>query len=364
MTQTFNFTTNIEHRMPDTGKVYCIDRMTSDWAKAHPFDVDGFIEQVFDKYNQIAQDDPRNFGGIVRSREQLHRLWNLVLQMPIQGDKNLYPNNHGRQEPALMEVWLKAGDFWRCGLRKGDVLPDCLPMTKITRLGDGSEWIALFPKDMGLLEQTADKGETKCHEIVAVERTVTDSVDNTKTANNQRPDEPSEQNDAPEYCESEKSEPMRTAVELDMFAQMQAELEAVRCENEALKAENENLTMQCNMTQTEVCTPLDDFDTENCPCETQGQPSTSHGERCRHQEYDRQSFAERKRRQQEQARRSYEHLYSTPAITVDHDTDDHSDRNRKILAAVATAVVFIVLVNTVGLFGIAAIGLLAGGFIK
>ena len=36
----------------------------------------------------------------------------------------------------------------------------------------------------------------------------------------------------------------------------------------------------------------------------------------------------------------------------------------KIFAAVATAAVFIVLVNTIGLFGIAALGLLAGGLIK
>jgi F0F1-type ATP synthase membrane subunit a len=57
-------------------------------------------------------------------------------------------------------------------------------------------------------------------------------------------------------------------------------------------------------------------------------------------------------------------LYSSPAITVDHSEDDHSERNRKIFAAVATAVVFVVLVNTVGLFGIAAIGLLAGGLVK
>ena len=59
----------------------------------------------------------------------------------------------------------------------------------------------------------------------------------------------------------------------------------------------------------------------------------------------------------------YERLYGAPAITVDH-ADDHSDRNRKIFAAVATAAVFIVLVNTIGLFGIAALGLLAGGLIK
>lgn len=56
-------------------------------------------------------------------------------------------------------------------------------------------------------------------------------------------------------------------------------------------------------------------------------------------------------------------LYSSPAIKVEHK-DDHSERNRKIIAAIATAVVFLILINTVGLFGIAALGLIAGGILK
>ena len=54
----FGFTTNIERRVPGTGKVYMIDRMTSDWAVAHPLDVDGFIEDVYQKYLMMAEDDP------------------------------------------------------------------------------------------------------------------------------------------------------------------------------------------------------------------------------------------------------------------------------------------------------------------
>ena len=57
-------------------------------------------------------------------------------------------------------------------------------------------------------------------------------------------------------------------------------------------------------------------------------------------------------------------LHTSPAITVAHSDDDHSQRNMKIFAAVATAAVFLVLVNTVGLFGVAALGLLAGGLVK
>jgi len=76
--------------------------------------------------------------------------------------------------------------------------------------------------------------------------------------------------------------------------------------------------------------------------------------------------AERKRRQQEQVDRAYKRLYGTPTIKVnnDNDEDDHSERNRKIFAAIATAIVFIILYFTVGLFGIAIIGLIAGGIIK
>ena len=51
----FGFTTNIERRVPGTGKVYMIDRMTSDWSVAHPLDVDGFIEDVYQKYLMILK---------------------------------------------------------------------------------------------------------------------------------------------------------------------------------------------------------------------------------------------------------------------------------------------------------------------
>ena len=146
----FDFTTNIERRVPGTGKVYMIDRMTSDWAVAHPLDVDGWIEGVYQKYLMMAEDDP-SLKGWVRSREELHRLWIMVLSCKNPaGDASLYPNRDGRQDPARMEVWHLAGDYWRRGLRYGDVLPERCPSFGITRLPDGG-WISLSPKDLHLL---------------------------------------------------------------------------------------------------------------------------------------------------------------------------------------------------------------------
>lgn len=146
----FGFETNIERRSPFTGNVFMIDRMTSDWAEAHPLDVDGYIEQVYQKYQTMAQENPQLAVWAV-SREQLRKMWDDVLgDINPRGNAKLYPNQNGQQQPALMEVWHKAGDYWRSGLRLGDVLPEQAPACKITRLEDGG-WIALFPKDKHLL---------------------------------------------------------------------------------------------------------------------------------------------------------------------------------------------------------------------
>ena len=133
-----------------------IDRMTSDWAEAHPMDVDGYIEQVYQKYQDMAQENPQQ-AAWAASREQLRKMWDDVLgDMNPRGNAKLYPNRDGRQQPALMEVWLKAGDYWRRGLRRGDTIPAKEPSCKITRLEDGG-WIALFPKDKHLLDEAVIK---------------------------------------------------------------------------------------------------------------------------------------------------------------------------------------------------------------
>ena len=161
----FGFTTNIERRVSGTGKVYMIDRMTSDWAVAHPLDVDGFIEDVYQKYLMMAEDDT-SLKGWVRSREELHRLWIMVLSCKNPaGDASLYPNRDGRQDPACMEVWHLAGDYWRRGLRYSDVLPERCPSFRITRLPDGG-WISLSPKDLHLITDAQPEVLRQAHSCV------------------------------------------------------------------------------------------------------------------------------------------------------------------------------------------------------
>lgn len=159
MTQ-YNFTTNIEHRSHNTGEVYGVDRMTSDYALAHPLDVEGFIEGVYQEFAGTAYEE---------SRETLHKVWRAVLgcKNPC-GDRTLYPNRNGGHRPASMKVWLKAGEYWRMGLRPGDTLPCMAPMHRITRLDNG-EWIALFPKDAHLLE--SEECRVKSEESAVIEET-------------------------------------------------------------------------------------------------------------------------------------------------------------------------------------------------
>lgn len=222
MTQ-YNFTTNIEKRMPTTGEVFFVDRMTSDYALQHPFDVDGYLEQVYQKWQACET------VGFRETREALRRQWDATLgERNPRGNAALYPNKSGEKHPALMEVWHKAGDYWRRGLRLDDVLPAVVPPCKITRTEES--WIALFPKDMHLLERQADqpaKPETEVA-VPAVE-----------------PAEPAEQ-EQPEVCPAvfpqesqEPQEPQEEAPTPSPLAQMQAELEALRRENARLQAERE-----------------------------------------------------------------------------------------------------------------------------
>ena len=71
--------------------------------KIRTFDVDAFINDVYNRFCGTPNEE---------SREDLQALWNKVLAMPRGGDASLYPNAHGPR-PALLEVWHKAGDFWR-----------------------------------------------------------------------------------------------------------------------------------------------------------------------------------------------------------------------------------------------------------
>lgn len=157
----WSFDVNIEKRNPWTGNVYFISRMTSDWAERNPLNVDQFIEDVYREFEGTEFEE---------SREELRRVWTAVLAVSSpQGDASLYPNRGGRRRAAAMKVWLLAGDYWRRGFRTGDVLPAMVPGCRITRIGGdgraierysladrpGTAWIALFPKEMGLLDEDA-----------------------------------------------------------------------------------------------------------------------------------------------------------------------------------------------------------------
>lgn len=179
--------------------------------------------------------------------------------------------------------------------------------------------------------------EVECREIVPQEVTTTDSADDTdniEPANNQcDPVIPAEQNDAPEYSEPAKSE--TSAVELDLFAQMQMQIDQLRQENDRL----------CNMiqTRTEVRTAHESFDTENRSCATQGRPSTT----------------PRQRRRRAVA-------VETPAAqAVALEQDNGNSQLLKALGiAVASIAALVIIYNTGLLIPMGLIGLGASGLLK
>lgn len=298
MIQRFDFDTNIERRMPATGKVFYVNRMTSDYAVAHPFDVDAFIEEVFQKYERIVQEDAHaRAAGWNKSREELRRQWTRTLSMGDRGDKSVCPWDAGNPQPALMDVWHAAGDFWRRGLRADDTLPAVIPPCRITRL-EGGGWIALFPNELRLLEGSQDS-----HAVSQ------------------------EKEDSPTL--SEVPEPRQ----LDLFD--------TATQDDAARDKSKDLRDLTNIT---MMTPEPRVATQRPGRDAR--------------------VAGRRPRKSSAADGACDCLYGVQAITVSSEQEDGSAFNRKVFAALATAVVFLVLVNYVGIFGIAAIGLLAGGVIK
>ena len=189
----FGFETNIEHRSPFTGNVFMIDRMTSQWAEEHPLDVDAYIEQVAQKHGADVERVRLFFNyGLGKKGEAWathcpakHR--DKVKKDPKTGIGILtmgqWPEYVNGCEPALIEAWNKAGEYHTKGLRLGDVLPEQTPACKITRLEDGS-WIALFPKDMHLLTDSADsaRGQVPGMEAVVKDDLTTETTDSTSTS--------------------------------------------------------------------------------------------------------------------------------------------------------------------------------------
>ena len=189
----FGFETNIERRSPFTGNVFMIDRMTSQWAEEHPLDVDAYIEQVAQKHGADVERVRLFFNyGLGKKGEAWathcpakHR--DKVKKDPKTGIGILtmgqWPEYVNGCEPALIEAWNKAGEYHTKGLRQGDVLPEQTPACKITRLEDGG-WIALFPKDMHLLTDSADsaRGQVPGMEAVVKDNLTTETTDSTSTS--------------------------------------------------------------------------------------------------------------------------------------------------------------------------------------
>ena len=278
MTQnTFTFDVNIERLNPFTGQLLMVDRMTSDYAAAHPFDVDGYLESVYQKWAECETVQFRE------TREALRKVWNAVLSDNRPGgNAALYPNAQ-EPHPALMEVWHKAGDFWRRGLRINDTLPAQVPITKITRLQDGS-WIALFPKDKHLLEQPCEIREEQEDIVTEEQQLISEPLS---------------------ICVEDKPEPE------PIEAIAEAEPMAMVPDPKPKRRNKSHSTLRTPHSTNPLPSQLDLF---------------------------------------------------APAATS--ESNEQSDMWKKIGAGVATAAIALILINTIGLFGIAALGLIAGGLVR
>lgn len=331
----FNFETNIQERMPQTGKVFFVKRMTADYAESYPFDVDGFIEDIYQKYQQMAADDP-TLARWTKTREELRQQWVKTLSVTRpSGDATIYPNRDGRQEPALMEVWHKAGDYWRRGLRIGDTLPQIVPPCRITRLEEGG-WIALFPNEMHLLEESTlpkiDEVEPESNDYDAC------------TMMTQEPQELSlfdaddERNTADAATEAHDGiEPSLRAPETETEGEEATEMIASAASDHGAPLPY-GLTEEQEATETNVS----------------AMPKSQ-----------REVLAERRhqrRLERERVQRSYEERMEREALEAEQAARD--EERRKIFAAVGAVAVTAVMIYFFGLLGPAVFGLLCGGLLK
>ena len=291
--RTFNFETNIQERLPWNGKVYYVKRMTSDYAECFPFNLDQFIEDVYQKFAGTEFEE---------NREVLRKVWNETLMMPVHGDKSLYPNAGGARRPAAIEVWHKAGDYWRRGLRIGDTLPQIVPPHTITRLPEGG-WICLFPKEMHLLDE-----ETTLQKDNNSELNVLENLD-------------------------------------DLESDAKSDGQAVDVET------------------TEAVAPADIApDTDDTPDVTiQDQVQTDLQEL--NVQHNSSRIDRRRQRKQRKAQRiTYEDQLERNAMNTEKAARE--DEHRKVYAAIGAAAVTLVMIHFFGLLGPAVFGLLVGGLLK
>lgn len=306
----FNFETNIEMRSPFTGNVYMVERMTSDWAERHPLNVDQFIMDVAQRHGADVERVRLFFNyGLGKKGEKFsthcpakHR--DKVKKDPKTGIGDLilgkFPEYVNGCEPALIEAWNKGAEYHTKGFRQGDTLPDRLPSCKITRLEDGG-WIALFPKDLHLLDAKSDG------QAVVVETT-------------------------PAVSPSDE-EPMAKA---EQGATLQPEpiIEAEAQPVPAIEPE-EPFVMQPEV------------------------PRMSSRERNAEQ---RRRKREQRMAQREAQREAYEARLEREAQEAEEAARE--EERKKIFAAVAAAAVTLIMIYYFGLLGPAVFGLLAGGLLK
>ena len=347
----FDFETNIQERMPQTGKVFFVKRMTADYAECYPFDVDGFIEDIYQKYQQVAADDPR-LAAWAKTREELRRQWVKTLSVTRNsGDATIYPNRDGRQEPALMEVWQKAGDYWARGLRIGDTLPKIVPPCRITRLPEGG-WIALFPNEMHLLDESTlqkiDGGVNAADndlESIPMINEVADGVAETSAADS---------------ADCEAGNPVLAGIQAggrnvigmgpELVAAATSSCQTSPAAKPVLSETDEMATGQ-DTTET-IATASDQSGATPAP---EPEYSSSH----------REIVSDRRirlRLERERAQRSYEERMEREAMEAEQDARE--EQQKKILAAVGAVAVTLVMIHFFGLLGPAVFGLLCGGLLK
>jgi hypothetical protein len=296
----FDFTTNIEQRSPFTGNVYMVDRMTSDWAEKHPLNVNQFIEDVYQEFAGTEFEE---------TREALRKVWTATLSMPVRGDKSVYPNNNGAHRAAAMKVWHAAGDYWRRGLRLGDVLPERCPSCKITRLEDGA-WIALFPKDLHLLEEENDSNLPKIDD----EDVQPKSNDSDVTMMHEEPQE------------------------LSLF-----------------NTDDETTTTDAASVEDVTLTVMEAQGGNEPPSRSPEPPTLSERER-------NAEIRRRRREQREAQRRTYVERMEREAREAEEAA--RNEERRKVFALVGAVAVTAVMIYFFGLLGPAVFGLLAGGLLK
>lgn len=304
----FNFETNIQERLPQGGKVFYVRRMTSDYAECFPFNVDEFIEDIYQKYQQMAADDPQ-LAAWAKTREELRQQWIKTLSVTRpSGDASIYPNRDGRQEPALMEVWHKAGDYWRRGLRIGDKLPQIVPPCRITRLQEGG-WIALFPNEMHLLDESP---------LPKIDDDGTSAADDFDNGGHQ--------------CDTEVAcgaSPLGDDVEQVMEQEVTIKnIATATYHSSASPASEPFVTAEPRVTQVDI------------PAEQR----------------------RRRRTDRERQRMSYEERMEREAREAEQAARD--EQQKKIFAAVGAVAVTLVMIHFFGLLGPAVFGLVCGGILK